>query len=125
MFPIKPLPWLLVLLLCWQAVATVAAPVMMPTGSAGTAVAEHPMATAADDCGHAQPRHCAESGRATTGVDHCGQQDCKHCPGSVTGYLPTPIAAIPLPAISRPPSFAELPSSSRQPRVAYRPPIAA
>ena len=123
MSPIKSLPWLLALLLCWQALATAAAPMMMPAGSSGTAVAEHPMA--ADDCEHALPTHCAESGRATTGADHCGQQDCKHCPGSVTGHLLTPIAAMPIPATSNPPSFTELPSSSRQPRVVYRPPIAA
>lgn len=121
----KLLPGLLALLLCWQAVATAAAPIMMPTGSSGTAVAQHPMATAADDCGHALPKHCAESGRAAAGADHCGQQHCKHCPGSVTGYLLTPIAAMPIPATSDPPSFTELPFSSRQPRVVYRPPIAA
>ncbi len=129
MSPIKPLPWLLALLLCWQAMATAAAPILMPAGgsgtASGTAVAEHPMATAADDCEHALPTHCAESGRATAGADHCGQQHCKHCPGSVTGYLLTPIAAMPIPATSNPPSFTELPSSSRQPSVVYRPPIAA
>ncbi|MGE3298209.1 MAG: hypothetical protein AB7I68_12790 [Porticoccaceae bacterium] len=125
MFPIKPLPWLLVVLLCWQAVAAVAAPVMMPAGSPGTAVAEHPMATPADDCGHAQPRHCAESGHAAAGADHCGQPQCKHCPGSVTGTLLTLLPVIPMRATSCQPSFTQLPSSSRQPRVAYRPPIAA
>ena len=125
MSPIKPLPWLLALLLCWQAMATAAAPILMPAGGSGTAVAEHPMATAADDCGHALPTHCAESGRAAAGADHCGQQDCKHCPGSVTGSLLTLIPVTPMRATSGQPLFTQPPFSSRQPSVVYRPPIAA
>ena len=114
---IKPLPWLLALLLCWQAMATAAAPMVMPAGGPVAA-------TATDDCGHAMPKHCAESPRQAAGADHCGQP-CKHCPGSAAGHLLTLITVLPIPAVSRPPSFAALPFSSRQPLAIHRPPIAA
>lgn len=120
---IKPLPWLLALLLCWQAVA--AAPMVMPAGGpATTATTATGHLAATDDCGHAMPKHCAESRGQAAGADHCGQQ-CKHCPGSTTGHLLTLITVLPIPTVSGPPSFAALPFSSRQPLVTYRPPIAA
>ena len=119
---IKPLPWLLALLLCWQAVAMAAAPMVMPAGGPAATATGHPTAT--DDCEHAMPRHCAESHSQAAGADHCGQS-CKHCPGSTTGHLLTLIAVLPIPTASGPPSFAALPFSSRQPLVIQRPPIAA
>lgn len=120
---IKPLPWLLaLLLLCWQAVAMAAAPMVMPAGGPATTATGHLAAT--DDCGHAMPKHCAESRSQAAGADHCGQP-CKHCPGSATGHLLTLITVLPIPAVSGPPSFAALPFSSRQPLVIQRPPIAA
>lgn len=121
---IKPLPWLLALLLCWQAVIATAAPMLMPAGSLGAGITGHLAAAATDDCGHALPKHCAESGSTAAGADHCGQH-CKHCPGSAIGYLLTLIAVMPIPAVSSQPSFTELPFSSRQPLVIHRPPIAA
>jgi hypothetical protein len=124
MLSFKPLPWLLALLLCWQAAATAAAPMMPRADSPAAAVTGHLATAAADDCGHAMPKHCTESGSAAAGADHCGQQ-CKHCPGSATGHLLTSITVLPIPAVSSPPSFAELPFSSRQPLVIHRPPIAA
>ena len=124
MSAIKPLPWLLALLLCWQAVATAATPMMMRAGSPAATATGHLAAAATDDCAHAVPKHCAESHSQAAGADHCGQP-CKHCPGSVTGHLLTSITVLPIPAVSSPPSFAELPFSSRQPLVIHRPPIAA
>ncbi len=123
MLPIKPLPWLLALLLCWQAVATTTAPMKVPAdGPAATATGH--LVAATDDCEHAMPKHCAESRSLAAGADHCGQH-CKHCPSSATGHLLTLIAVIPMPATSGQPSFTQLPFSSRQPLVIHRPPIAA